>query len=249
MAPCGHHHLFYAPPGSVREGCIHFSREESMHIVSSLRMAAGDDIAASDGAGRLFEAVLVHARRGGAVARVKRVVEVPPPDVTLTLFQGMIRPRKMDLVIEKCVELGVDSIVPIVTERALARDTRSRLVRWKRIALGAMKQSLRAHLAEVRPAAAFADVLEEASGLERILVAHEAESADGLRAGDMPAGAGAVGLFVGPEGGFSGAEIEALAARGARVFGLGEGRLRSETAAIAAVAIVRHLLGRPAVAP
>ncbi len=242
MTTPAHHHLFYAPPELIRDGRIYFAEDESAHMFASLRKAAGDVIAATDGAGRLFEAELEEAGRSGAVARVTRVEEVPPPDVRLTLFQGMIRPQRMDLIIEKCVELGADTIVPVLTERAMERDAGARLSRWSRIALEAMKQSLRVYLPDVRPAVAFDDALGEAEGCDLVLVAHEQRGSPSLEGGDVVKGKGRIGLFVGPEGGFSDAEIKALTRRGARVFGLGGARLKSETAAIAAVALIRRFL-------
>lgn len=236
-----HHSLFYAPPELIRDGRIHFSKDESAHIVSSLRKAAGEIVAATDGAGRRYEAELEEGGRGGVVARVTGVELVEPPDVSLTLFQGMIRPQRMDLVVEKCVELGVDAIVPLLSERALERDTGARLTRWNKIAVEAMKQSLRVYLPEVHPALTFADALGRLPGFDISLVAHRRETAGGFGEG-QGIGKGSIGLFVGPEGGFSDIEIEALAAGGARTFCLGGARLKSETAAIAGVALIRRSL-------
>lgn len=236
------HHLFYAPPGSVSGGRICFPPDESMHMVASLRLTAGDVISATDGAGSLFEAEIEYAGREKTLARVTGVEQLPPPEVRLRLYQGMIRPQRMDLVVEKCVELGVNSVVPVFTERAVGRDAGARLARWKRIALEAMKQSLRVYLPEIRPPAPFGQVLKDADGLELVLVAHEGESARPLEAADVAIGKGNVGLFIGPEGGFSETEIEALSERGAKVFGMGAARLKSETAAMAAVAIIGRFL-------
>jgi 16S rRNA (uracil1498-N3)-methyltransferase len=237
-----HHRLFYAPPEAVREGRIYFPKDESAHIVSSLRLGRGDTVTATDGGGRLIEAEIEGTGGKLVVARVIRIEETAPPDITLALFQGIVRPRRMELVIEKCVELGLNAFSPVFTERSMERDAVGRLERWNKIALEAMKQSLRVYATEVRPPVSFGDALREVAGLDRVLVAHEQAAGDALREGDLDMGRGSVGLFVGPEGGFSNAEIEALRERGARTFGLGEARLKSETAAIAAVAIIRRFL-------
>ena len=236
-----HHSLFYAPPEVIGTAGYISRRLESAHIVSSLRKTAGEVVAATDGAGRRYEAELEEAGRGGVVARVTGVELVEPPDVRLTLFQGMIRPQRMDLVVEKCVELGADAIVPLVSERALERDTGARLARWNKIAVEAMKQSLRVYLPEVHPALAFAEALDRLPGFDISLVAHGRGAAGGFE-GDRGIGKASIGLFVGPEGGFSDAEIEALAGGGAMTFCLGGARLRSETAAIAGVALIRRSL-------
>lgn len=240
-APAGHQ-IFYAPPGSLSGDSITFPPDESAHMVASLRVARGDIVMATDGAGRLFEAQIEDAGRKLTVARVTRVEKIAPPGVKLRLYQGMIRPQRMDLIVEKCVELGVTSIVPVFTQRSLERDAGARLSRWKKIALEAMKQSLRVYLPEIYDVGPLGRVLEEAGGLERLLVAHEGEAARPLEAADVAIGKGEIGLFIGPEGGFSEAEMRAFKGLGATVFGMGRARLKSETAAIAAVALIRRFL-------
>ena len=236
------HHLFYAPPGSVSGGRICFPPDESLHMVASLRLEAGEVISVTDGAGKLYEAEIERADREGTLAGVTRVREIAPPGVRIRLYQGMIRPQRMDLVVEKCVELGVNSIVPVFTQRAVGRDAGARLARWKKIALEAMKQSLRVYLPEIRPPAPLDRILDEVNGLDRVLVAHEGEAARALEAADVAIGKGNIGLFIGPEGGFSETEIGELTERGAKVFGMGAGRLKSETAAIAAIAVIGRFL-------
>jgi 16S rRNA (uracil1498-N3)-methyltransferase len=242
LATRAHHHLFYAGPEAAREGCLYFSPEESAHILLSLRLPAGSPIRATDGKGKLYEARIEEARRDGVVARIESVDRIPAAAVKVMLFQGMIRLSRMDLVVEKCVELGVDAVIPLVSERSTAKGAGGRTERWRKIAVGAMKQSLRAYLPEIRPVTTFSEAVEAARGLGRILAAHERGAVTPLGAGDLAGGGGDIGVFVGPEGGFSHEEIEALRAAGALFFGLGEARLRSETAAIAAVAIIRHFL-------
>ena len=236
------HELFYAPPDAISGGRIRFPEDESAHIVSSLRLTRGDGIAVTDGAGRLMEAELEVADRGLAVARVRSTEEIQPPAVALTLFQGIIRPQRMDLVVEKCVELGVTAIVPVVTERSIERDAASRLTRWKRIAVEAMKQSQRVYLAEIRGAVTFEDALGEAAGFDRVLVARRHGAPVPPPPDDLVVGQGSMGLFVGPEGGFSEDEFASLTRGGARPLHLGDARLRSETAAIAAVAVIGRFL-------
>lgn len=241
MAAPAEHNLFYAPPDRISEDLVRFDRDESSHIVTSLRKAAGEAITMTDGAGRLYRARIEEAGKRGVVARIESVEDVPPPLAQVTLFQGMIRPQKMDMVIEKCVELGAGAIVPVVTERAMQRDPGARLERWSRIAVEAMKQSLRAYRPEISPALTFDRALGMCRDCDLVLVAHEQETAHPLEA-NLVMGKRSIGLFIGPEGGFSDTEIEALGEGGAGVFGLGPARLRSETAAIAGVALIERFL-------
>jgi 16S rRNA (uracil1498-N3)-methyltransferase len=236
------HHLFYAPPEAFRQGRVYFPEDESAHMVSSLRLGRGDAVMATDGEGRLIEAEIEDADGKLAVARVIRIEQVAAPNIVLTLYQGIIRPRRMETVIEKCVELGLNVFSPIVTERSVERDAVARLGRWNKIAVEAMKQSLRTHAREVRGPVSFGDALHEIGDLDSVLVAHQQAAGGALAGGDFNMGRGSVGLFVGPEGGFSDDEVEALRERGARMFSLGAARLKSETAAIASVAIIRRFL-------
>jgi 16S rRNA (uracil1498-N3)-methyltransferase len=149
----------------------------------------------------------------------------------------------MDLVVEKCVELGAAGLVVVDCERCQRRDSVARLERWRRVAVEAMKQSLQAHLPEIAWASALSGALAGAARLESSLVA--LGPGEHPRLGDVLAAGrpSSVGIWVGPEGGFSEEEIGLLAAAGAVPFRLSDSRLRSETAAIASVAAVRAVLG------
>ncbi len=236
------HHLFYAPPEAVREGRIHFPEDESAHMISSLRLGRGDTVEATDGQGGLIQAEIEDAQRRLVVARIIRIEQAAPPDIMLTLYQGIIRPRRMEIVIEKCVELGLNAFSPVITERSMKRDTVARLGRWKKIAVEAMKQSLRVYAPDVGQPVSFGDALREMENFERTLVAHRQAAGDAIGECCLHMRRGRLGLFIGPEGGFSDAEIMALRERGALMFSLGDVRLKSETAAIASVAIIRRSL-------
>jgi 16S rRNA (uracil1498-N3)-methyltransferase len=235
------HNLFYASAGSIRQGRIYFDRDETSHLAASLRKAAGQTIEVTDGEGMLYRAEIEEIGKAGAVARITGREKVPQARAEITLYQGFIRPQKMDLIVEKCVELGVAAFVPVLTERALERDAAARHERWRRIAVEAMKQSLRAYRPRIGPAQAFEDVLEGSGRHDVLVVAHEGEGGR-LLDGDLISGKTSVGLFVGPEGGFADGEIRALSELGAAVISLGGARLRSETAAIAAVALIGRFL-------
>jgi len=232
------HHLFYAPPEAFREGEIVFPEDDSHHMLASLRLGAGDLIGATDGMGKLFRAELLGVRGRRAVARVIEVREVPRPRVSLALYQGLVRPQKMDLIVEKCVELGAGSIRPILTERSLKRRAGGRVKRWEKIAAAAMKQSLRAYLPEILPLSHIQEATAGMDHFDRVLVAQGPGGGQRLSGEIVSLDEGRLALFVGPEGGFTHGEIARLADHGATAFTLGDKRLRSETAAIASVAVI-----------
>lgn len=231
------HQRFYLPSESVEGGRVRFGREESKHMLASLRLGRGDLIGATDGAGKTYSIAIEDTARGLVSGRIQSVRAENEPRPGIWLFQGIIRPARMDTIVEQCVELGIACLVPVRSERSRESVSSARLDRWKRIAVEAMKQSLRSHLARINPPETVEGALALVSRNDLVLVASETEPGGlaSLRAG-VPKPA-KVTLWVGPEGGFSDHETETLAGAGARFFSLGPHRLRSETAAAAAVAL------------
>jgi len=188
----------------------------------------------------------VPAIKDGSGATVGAKIEVVKETPTTALINGnrnlgqVSATKAMEIAIEKCVELGLNAFSPVITERSMKRDTVARLGRWKKIAVEAMKQSLRVYAPDVRQPVSFGDALREMENFERTLVAHRQAAGDAIGECCLHMRRGRLGLFIGPEGGFSEAEIKALRERGALMFSLGNVRLKSETAAIASVAIIRR---------
>jgi 16S rRNA (uracil1498-N3)-methyltransferase len=215
---------------------------ERRHLADALRVRPGETFLATDGTGReyLLEAVTVDKRSLVAAVREDRA-GAPEPGQHVTLAIAPPKGTRMETAVEKAVECGVGRIVPLRTERSVVKSTEGteRLERWRRVARSALAQSGRCRLPEVTEPATLADVLGGA-GLR--LLAHLDAEARPLRDvldGAGPAGeaAGSIVLLVGPEGGFSDAEAEEARRSGAIAVSLGGTRLRTETAAIVAVAL------------
>jgi 16S rRNA (uracil1498-N3)-methyltransferase len=232
------HQRFYCPPETIDSGSIDFSPQESLHMVASLRLKKGERITATDGEGRVYEVVIEEARRRRVRGRITNVSEVPRSLRSITLFQGIIKAAAMELALTKCAELGVSAVVPVVCENSVGSRSGTRLGRLRRISVEAMKQSLGAYLTVVHEPAGFEDALAASGGFDSVLVAWEGEGKRGLASALETERAGTIALWTGPEGGFARAEIDALVDIGAVTFSLGERRLRAETAAIAAVAVI-----------
>jgi 16S rRNA (uracil1498-N3)-methyltransferase len=236
-----HHQRFYAPQDAVRGDLITFPRDERLHMAASLRLAKHDLVSVTDGCGTVYEAEIEEASGRSIVARILKTVRVCRPAHSILLMQGTVRPAKLDLLVAKCAELGVSGIVPVRCERSVRQAAEERQERWNRIAIEAMKQSLRAYLPRVDVPQPFETALRLAADLDLNLVASEAPGGRSLLS-VLPKTVAAIGLWVGPEGGFSDAEMRALLDAGAQAYSLGPARLRSETAALASVAIIQEYL-------
>jgi 16S rRNA (uracil1498-N3)-methyltransferase len=214
------------------------------HVRRVLRLEPGDALTLFNGDGHDFPSRIVGLGRGTVEAAVEgRVAARAESPLHITLVQGVARAERMDLVVQKATELGAAAIVPVATVRSVVRLDRvmreRKLAHWRGIAIAACEQCGRARipvLAEPQPLAV--RLAAPASGL-RILLAPGADAALAAAAH----GAQAVELLVGPEGGLDDGELEAALAAGYRACRLGPRVLRSETAAIAAIAILQAVAG------
>lgn len=227
--------VFHTPPHRVLGHMLTLDDEESAHCARVLRKLPGEEIVVADGAGTAYRAVI---ERCEARSVSCRILEILPgfgePATEVHLAVALLKnASRFDVLVEKCTELGMRSLQPIITERTIPRHARAD--RWRKIALAAMKQSARCLVPEIREPASLASVLASAAEPVRLL-AHE--RAEGALPAPAVAGAGGTLVLIGPEGGFSAAEAEAAGAAGFRAVRLAPRRLRTETAAIAAVTLL-----------
>jgi 16S rRNA (uracil1498-N3)-methyltransferase len=238
-------------PPLARDGARFLVTGGERRHLDVLRVRAGDRFLATDGEGSEFLLEVERCTRAEVEARIVEE-RTPPggPGDRVTLAFAPPKGTRTEVAIEKAVECGVGRIVPVVTERSIvkARGDTERLARWRRIAASATAQSGRCRLPEIAPFTDLAACLEEAGpGGGRILLAHPGPHArpvaDAL-AGGAPAAP--VTILVGPEGGFTDAEADLGRRAGAIAVSLGPHRLRTETAAVVAVALVVASLERGA---
>ncbi|MEJ2183566.1 MAG: 16S rRNA (uracil(1498)-N(3))-methyltransferase [Nitrospirota bacterium] len=216
--------------------------ETARYLLAVLRTAPGDEVVLFDGEGRRARATVVRTRRAELDVEVKERLPVPEePPGGIVLLQGMLKGRKMDLVVQKATELGVKEIVPLITERTQVRETR-KLERWQTIAREAARQCGRPLVPAVRPPAEADLFFGQAEGLSGFIFWEEGGRP--LGQAELPPEGRDVHAAVGPEGGFTGAEVEMALSRGLEAATLGPLILRAETAALAAVTLLRFLLGR-----
>ena len=217
-------------------GAFYVPADEAHHVSKVLRARTGDIFEVVDADRRLFLAEL----GDGNSATV--LEELPVPDegnARVALYQAVPKGRHMDLVVEKATEIGVERIIPLMTERGVVRleGATGKVERWRRVAGAAARQSLRLRVPEVAEPVTFPEAVGEAG--EGSVLLHNGKGLPRLEEVVRPE---TVSLFVGPEGGWSETEIPLAEEYGLTPAQLGPYRLRSETAGVVAVARARSAL-------
>lgn len=233
--------LHWLPPGSRHGKSILLEGDEARHILKARRKGVGDEVVFTEGDGRILSARIDRCDRHTLHARIlsSRRDAREARGIRVTLALALLKGDHFELALEKCVELGVRRVIPLLADHSVikwkASSAGHKLERWRRIAISAMKQSGRSHLPEILPPCP----LEELSAhLEKETVWVVADETEGERSVydlDLPAASPRVAL-VGPEGGFSTRERQWLSERESVEVSLSSYRLRAETAAVVIVA-------------
>jgi 16S rRNA (uracil1498-N3)-methyltransferase len=217
---------------------------QSTHLLRVLRLRAGAALTLFNGRGGEYAAELIAAGKSGARLAVREhsAVERESP-LHLTLLQGVARGERMDAIVQKATELGVQRIVPLSCEFSVVRlDAANRARRaqhWRAVAIAACEQCGRNRIPEVEPIGDFAEVCAAGSAEPRLMLLPQAP--DSLAA--AASGLRSAVLLVGPEGGLSGREQLLAQRSGFRPCRLGPRILRTETAPLAALAALQALAG------
>lgn len=242
-------HRFFVTPDAVKGNVVTITGDDVHHITRVLRLGRGDLISVLDGTGAEYEVAIAEVREGAVFGEIMRVAaRASEPGAEITVVQGLPKGDKMDLVVQKCTEIGVRAIIPAVTARSVVRlddDGRARrkAARWRRIAEEAAKQSGRGVIPEVRDIVSLREALETTvPAVDLAVIPWELENGTGLRqALESRPDARRFAVFIGPEGGFDLSEVEVARSAGAVPVSLGPRILRTETAAlVVAAAILYH---------
>lgn len=235
---------FFVSPENITQAEVTVVGNDVNHIKNVLRMKIGEKFVANDGNGASYCCAIREIYDNRVVADIEdgQLMSNELP-VKLVLFQGLPKADKLELIIQKGVELGVSEIYPVEMSRCVVKlddkKKKNKTARWQSISESAAKQSGRTVIPEIHEPISFANALKVAESLDLLLVPYEcADSMSALKDKlDNVKPNTTIGIFIGPEGGYEKSEIEKAKAAGGEIVSLGKRILRTETASIAALAI------------
>ena len=242
---------FFVEPHQIDETAhqIHITGTDVNHISNVLRMKQGEEVWISDGGKKEYRCAIEAFSQEEVLLHI---IYAQEPDYELPsriyLFQGLPKADKMELIIQKAVELGAYEVVPVETRRCVVKldgkKAAKKVDRWQQIAESAAKQSKRMLIPNVHQIMTFKEALSYAQSMDIRLIPYELakgmqETKEILTAIEPGQ---SIGIFIGPEGGFEEKEVEAAIEEGAKPITLGRRILRTETAGLAILSVLMFQL-------
>lgn len=235
---------FFVDKGAIKDDRIELGAENSQHIVTVLRGRVGDEITVCDGEGTDYNCTLIDVNKKQALAKILEAVEnTNEPDLKITLFQGLPKNDKMELVIQKCVEIGVDRIVPVKTDFTVVKlDNKEdkKVARWNKISESAAKQCGRGKIPVVEGIVSFKEAMNSLQSFDAVIIPYEKEKDRGIKEFLSDFKGKSIAVFIGPEGGFSDKEIQLALEKNVSSVTLGKRILRTETAGLVTSVILLY---------
>ena len=239
---------FFTAPEAVQGDVIAFDADLAHHMGKVLRLAPGEQVTVCTGAGMVYVAELETFSKDSVTARIVETLEnQKETDVEIVLYQGMPKGDKLELIIQKCTELGVSAVIPVETGRSIvhldSKKAEKKIERWQKIAHEASQQSKRVQVPEVGPYLSWKQCLAQLKDDDGLtIIFWEDEQTQSLKEllKAQPQKPAKINLIVGPEGGLSEDEVRQLREIGAVSASLGKRILRTETAGMAGVAIILY---------
>lgn len=240
---------FFITSDQVAGNILTIIGDDVNHMKNVLRMREGEHFSAADENGMCYECSIEILEKHQVTAQIlKKKMGETELSSKIYLFQGLPKSDKMELIIQKAVELGAYEIIPVATKRAIvkldAKKEASKLKRWQNIAEGAAKQSGRMLIPRISEVKTFTEALQMAQTLDVNIIPYEcARGMEGTREilGNIKPGM-SVGIFIGPEGGFEESEVEEAKELEVKPVTLGRRILRTETAGLTTLSILMYLL-------
>lgn len=240
---------FFVPSEQIYESSAEITGDDVNHIKNVLRMEAGEKVVISGGQGMDYYCIIRDVQSECILLDIERKEPVQTElPVRIVLFQALPKSDKMELVIQKAIELGAAEIVPVRTRRSVVKldekKAEKKVQRWQAIAEAAAKQSGRGIVPEVHKVMSFSEALRYGEELQQCLIPYELYD-------DMEATAAtiahvcegeSIGIFIGPEGGFERSEVALAMENGAQPVSLGKRILRTETAGLAILSVLMFRL-------
>ncbi|AOR22982.1 RsmE family RNA methyltransferase [Clostridium taeniosporum] len=246
-------HKFFTSACNITEKEGKILGDDVKHIYKVLRLNEGEKVVLNNCEGKEYLGEIASVGKQEVIVNILEELSTNNESkINITLFQGLPKGQKMDLIVQKGTELGVKEFVPIITDRVdvKLKGEFKKLERLNRIALEAAKQSKRSIIPKVKEVIGFNEVLNKLENLDLILVPYENAENFGfktlikeLRENEIDLGSiKNIGVVIGPEGGFEEGEIESLKSIGAYIITLGNRILRTETAGFVATSLIQYEL-------
>lgn len=240
---------YFVNSSQIDENRITIVGEDYQHLKKVLRTIKGDKITVCcDGYDYCAEVDDVTNDYISTIILDKKQ-NLTEAELKVTLYQGLPKADKMELIVQKCIELGVSEIVPVITERCItkintSKDAQNKVTRWQKIALEAAKQCNRGIIPKIGMPIKFNEAIELASTMDLSVIPYEKESATGFNVvASSCSDITTASIFIGPEGGFTEQEIQYAQSQGVRKITLGPRILRTETAGMVALSLMMYELG------
>lgn len=239
----------FMPIDKIEDDLIVIDASDAHYLINVLRLEEQDNLIIFDGKGTEYLVEIIKINNNQVEGLIKETnLSGSDTGINVSLIQSIAKGDKMDYIIQKCTEIGVNKIIPVITERTIVKldekKKKTRKQRWQKIAIEAAKQSKRTIVPEISEVLTFEQLIEEIPENEKTLVLWEEEKEtklkDYLKEQENIKN---INIIIGPEGGLSPKEVKQLLDKGVQSASLGSKILRTETAGLVALTIVLYELG------
>lgn len=239
-------HRFFIKQEDIDNDNITIEGEDVQHISRVLRLKEGDKIVLCDQAGTDYNVIISDiSKHVIKTTIIDKGPSMGEPSIEVVLYQGIPKSTKMDLIIQKCTEMGITRVVPVLTTRTIVKleslkDEEKKVSRWSKIAEEAAKQSARGIVPHIDMPMSLEQALKDSQKLDIVIIPYELERDISVKAALQGKTAKSVGFFIGPEGGFDTLEIDKAKQNGVVPVTLGYRIMRTETAGFAMLTCIMY---------
>lgn len=239
-------HRFFIKLENIYKGGITIEGDDVQHISRVLRLKEGDKIVLCDQMGTDYEASIENiSKHSIRTVIINKEPSKGEPSIEVVLYQGVPKSTKMDLIIQKCTEMGISRIVPLITSRTVVKlesekDEAKKVARWTKIAEEAAKQSARGIVPKIDMPMSLEQAVNDSRQLDLVLMPYELEENITVKSVLQGKAPKSIGFFIGPEGGFDAFEVEKAKQNNVLSVTLGNRIMRTETAGFAMLTCIMY---------
>lgn len=235
-------HKFFVDKSQIDQNEVTLKKEDELHLVKVLRAKTNEELIICDEEQNNYLCFIdfIDFKKNIIKIKIKQSIIInSEPNLKITLFQGLPKGDKMDLIIQKSVELGVNTIAPVVTKNTVSKPSSNKSERFNKISEAASKQAGRNIIPKVMECMSFLQVLESIKQFDVFFICYEKQKGN-LKSVIQNKSYKNIGVFIGPEGGFTEEEVQKIISFGATPVTLGERILRTETAGFMFLALLLY---------